>query len=349
MGRALLWLTTAAVGLALVGPARPAAAKSCPRLCRPDIAACGTSCETGLRKQRRSCRRACRRELLRACRTVAEPSCKTPAPLGRRILVNGELLDAQALAIVEALEAQSGVRLPDGRYWYDPLVGLWGREGDGTSGLIAAGLNLGGSLRADASGGATGVFVNGRALHPTEVGYLSRCFAIPAGRYWLNAQGIAGVEGGPPLVDVVAACRAAASQHGPSSDPWYGSVIGDGNVVGAISATPASRAVPTAGACSEPGLDRQCAGAAGRGHARSRAATREHSRVQSVLHAGFTILVSPPRLLSSRSARRCGDALRSGDDLPLTPPRAAPGRVDASRAPRMLLAPPRAGSRPGGR
>jgi hypothetical protein len=91
-------------------------------------------------------------------------------------VVNGLVLDAQGLAIVEALETQYRVRVPDGRYWYDPLVG----------------------------------------------------------RYWLDAQGIAGAEGGPPLVDLVAACRAAARQHGPGGDPWYGSVIGDGNVVGAI-------------------------------------------------------------------------------------------------------------------
>jgi len=149
-------------------------------------------------------------------------------------VVNGLVLDAQGLAVVEALETQYHVHVPDGRYWYDPLVGLWGREGEGTSGLIPPGLALGGALRADASGGSTGVFVNGRELAPVEVAYLSRCVAVPMGRYWLDAQGIAGAEGGPPLVDLVAACRAAARQHGPGGDPWYGSVIGDGNVVGAI-------------------------------------------------------------------------------------------------------------------
>ena len=58
--------------------------------------------------------------------------------------------------------------------------------------------------------------------------------AVVAGRYWLNARGVAGAEGGPPLVDVVTACQAAARRHGAAGDPWYGSVIGDGNVIGAI-------------------------------------------------------------------------------------------------------------------
>jgi hypothetical protein len=149
-------------------------------------------------------------------------------------VVNGQPLETDGLAVIANLEAEYRVHVPDGRYWYDALVGLWGREGEGTSGLIAPGLLLGGRLRADASGGGTGVFVNGRELHPTEVGYLSRCVEVPPGRYWLNAQGVAGAEGGPPLVDIVVPCQAAARQHGAGGDPWYGSVIGDGNVVGAI-------------------------------------------------------------------------------------------------------------------
>ena len=223
-----------ALGLLLTALDVPAMAKPCARLCRPEIAACKGSCASLARPQRRRCRRACRVDLLQVCRASTTPSCMAPAPIGRQIVVNGELLDAGDLAIVEGLEAQYGVRVSDGRYWYDALVGLWGREGEGTSGLIAPGLALGGSLRADASGGGTGVFVNGRELDPVEVGYLRRCFAVPAGRYWLDAQGIAGAEGGPPLLDVVAACRAVAQQHGPGGDPWYGSVIGDGNVIGAI-------------------------------------------------------------------------------------------------------------------
>jgi hypothetical protein len=234
MTRTFARATSAALGLSFILLHVPAAAKPCPRLCRPEIAACRSSCVTLSRPERRRCRRTCRSTLLTACRATPAPSCAAPAPVARQIVVNGVVLDAAALAVVEQLEAQHGVRVPDGRYWYDAVVGLWGREGEGTSGLIPPGLPLGGSLPADASGGGTGVFVNGRELHPVEVGYLSRCFAVPPGRYALDAQGIASLEGGPPLVDVVAACRAVAVQHGPGGDPWYGSVIGDGNVVGAI-------------------------------------------------------------------------------------------------------------------
>jgi len=223
-----------AAGLLLAVLETSAVAKPCATLCRPEIAACRDGCGPLPRGRRRKCRRTCRIEVLSACRATPAASCTAPAATGRQIVVNGQLLDGAGLAVIESLEAQYGVRLPDGRYWYDAQVGLWGREGEGTSGLIAASLLLGGSLRPDASGGGTGVFVNGRELAPQEVGYLSRCLAVPPGRYWLNAQGIAGVEGGPPEVDLVAACRTAAQAHGAGGDPWYGSVIGDGNVVGAI-------------------------------------------------------------------------------------------------------------------
>ena len=234
--RRTLACAVVATGLMLAVLETAAGAKPCARLCRPEIAACRDGCGSLPRGQRRRCRRACRVDVLNACRATPAPTCTepAPAPAARQIVVNGLALDAAGLAVIESLEAQYGVRLPDGRYWYDAQVGLWGREGEGTSGLIAPGLPLGGSLRADASGGGTGVFVNGRELPPLEVGYLSRCLAVPPGRYWLNAQGIAGVEGGPPEVDLVAACRTAAQAHGAGGDPWYGSVIGDGNVVGAI-------------------------------------------------------------------------------------------------------------------
>jgi hypothetical protein len=223
-----------AAGLVLAVLEPAAAAKPCARLCRPEIATCREGCGPLPRGQRRRCRRLCRVEVLNACRATPASTCTAPAATGRAIVVNGQALDAEGLAVIASLEAQYGVQVSDGRYWYDAQVGLWGREGEGTSGLIAPGLPLGGSLRPDASGGGTSVFVNGRELHPLEVGYLSRCFAVPPGRYWLNAQGIAGVEGGPPELDIVAACRTAAQEHGAGGDPWYGSVIGDGNVVGAI-------------------------------------------------------------------------------------------------------------------
>ncbi len=83
---------------------------------------------------------------------------------GGPIFVNGQELGA---ADGYALMQHYGT-IPSGRYWYDPVSGLWGNDGGPSSGQIMAGLPLGGSLRADASGGGTGVFINGREIHGQE-------------------------------------------------------------------------------------------------------------------------------------------------------------------------------------
>jgi hypothetical protein len=132
------------------------------------------------------------------------------------VVVNGEALSPEA---VRALEMQYRTPLQPGRFWYDRGSGLWGREGGPSQGQIHAGLDLGGPLAADASvrnvGDKTFVFVNGREIHPQELTYLQGLFgAVIRARYWLNAQGIGGFEGGPPQFDLRAAAMAARSQRG---------------------------------------------------------------------------------------------------------------------------------------
>jgi hypothetical protein len=125
------------------------------------------------------------------------------ADAARHIEINGKPVTAAALATVEALERRANGWLPDGSYWYDARSGALGRWGGPTIVLIPAGLELGGPLPANASGGGrgqlTGVFINGRELHPIDVQLLSAFIgvAVPWGRYWVDAQGNAGVEGGP--------------------------------------------------------------------------------------------------------------------------------------------------------
>ncbi len=152
-----------------------------------------------------------------------------------QVIVNGVRLSPEA---IRALEQQYGVRVQSGRYWYDRVSGLWGYEGGPSWGRIQPGLSLGGPLRPDVSGGNTGVFVNGRALHPAEVTYLQQCTPVYPGRYWLNAQGIVGKEGGPPLANLVALCQAANKGRGGRSSILghsdRGSVIGGGGTTGYI-------------------------------------------------------------------------------------------------------------------
>lgn len=55
------------------------------------------------------------------------------APLAaqqRMVVVNGELLDAEGLAVLDALNC--GHTVPDGVYWIDVESRTWGAVGDGT-------------------------------------------------------------------------------------------------------------------------------------------------------------------------------------------------------------------------
>lgn len=119
------------------------------------------------------------------------------------------------------------VQVPDGRYWYDPISGLWGIEGGAALGQMPPTLELGGPLREDASGGTTAIFVNGRELHLTEAAYLQQLFGyVIPGRYWLNAFGIGGNEGGPALFNLAALAQQAGGSYtrrGP-----FGSMGSDG-------------------------------------------------------------------------------------------------------------------------
>lgn len=131
----------------------------------------------------------------------------------RNIAFNGRILSAQQRMLLERLERVEGVRLPDGRYWYDNRTGAAGRWGGPTLAILPSGLGLGGPMPANCSGGGTGVFVNGRELHPYDVVQLSQLGPVYRGRYWLDASGYYGFEGGPPMGNLLAAMSAARNQR----------------------------------------------------------------------------------------------------------------------------------------
>lgn len=130
-------------------------------------------------------------------RPSTKPASGVAAPATAAVIINGRALDAAAL---HRAETTYHIRIPAGRYWYDPILGAWGAQGGPTMGFLAAGLDLGGPVPPDASGGGTGVFVNGRELHPYDQLVLQQITGpITAGRYFITSSGLAGLEGGPPL------------------------------------------------------------------------------------------------------------------------------------------------------
>lgn len=128
-------------------------------------------------------------------------------------------------AVLETYAQQFRTRIPAGDYWYDRVSGAWGMMGSPTLGFTLPGLNVGGPLKATASHGDTGVFINGRHLHRVDVWGLQRMgVPVQMGRWWVRANGDFGQEGiSYPLGNLLAYGRAAS---GTSSGSVYSSVAG---------------------------------------------------------------------------------------------------------------------------
>lgn len=156
------------------------------------------------------------RILLLAVFLLAAPA----AVLASGVFVNGvELRDD----VVSRLKHAYSTNVPAGRYWYDRRSGLWGLEGGPGIGRIEAGLALGGPLQPGASASRTGVFVNGREIHGSELAWLESHFGpVRRGRYWLDAVGRAGFEGGPAQFDL------SGHRPGYNRDTPGGGLMSDG-------------------------------------------------------------------------------------------------------------------------
>ena len=140
-------------------------------------------------------------------------------PAAGRVMINGKALPR---AIRVAL-LRRGVRIASGRYWYDRRSGAWGFQGGPTRGIITAGLRMGGRLKANASRGRSGVYINGRQLTYTEARTLRRLVrTLPRGSYWVDRWGNAGRVGGPALVNLrrLATARSGRSGRGGGNRNW---------------------------------------------------------------------------------------------------------------------------------
>jgi hypothetical protein len=176
--------------------------------------------------------------LILATGLTAIMTCGQATPSVRNIRFNGRTLTAEQQARLETLERSYGVRIPDNDYWYDNrsgAAGFW--KGPAVAGL-PPGLGLGGPMPANCSGGGTRVFVNGRELHPYDVAALSQLGPVIPGRYWLNANGNFGIEGGPMLGNLFLLARQVRS-------PGPHRVYAPGELSGII--------VNSAGACTSAG------------------------------------------------------------------------------------------------
>jgi hypothetical protein len=171
------------------------------------------------------------REIIRGASRAATSGTGSVSTGRRTVIINGiQLSDAD----LQAIEHQYRVCLQDGSYWYDRRSGAWGYRGGPTIGVAPPGLDLGGPLAADASNGHTGIFVNGRQLHLQEVIQLQQLLPmVLPGRYWMDAAGNLGYEGGFFLGNLwaVAAARGGQREGILSTYDKVGAVVIGGDVL----------------------------------------------------------------------------------------------------------------------
>ncbi|MEZ4339813.1 MAG: hypothetical protein R3B82_24595 [Sandaracinaceae bacterium] len=152
---------------------------------------------------------------------AAADASAAPRADGRRITFNQHPATARDLGILARFEASWGVTVPSGDYWYDDVSGAGGLWGGPTRGFLGPGLGLGGGrVPANASGGGsgrlTGIFVNGRELHPLDVRGLTQLFgqAPWPGRWWVDGRGDFGPEGGGRYGNLVALVQSRQRSRG---------------------------------------------------------------------------------------------------------------------------------------
>ena len=131
------------------------------------------------------------------------------------VYVNGTEMPT---AYKQTMEQYYQMKIQQGRYWYDATCGLWGLEGGPALGIILANLPLGGRLNSNASNGRTGIFINGRQINYTEQSQWQQLVGqITPGRYWLDAYGNVGYEGGYALANLIQLAQQAQAYSGRSN------------------------------------------------------------------------------------------------------------------------------------
>ena len=132
---------------------------------------------------------------------------------------NGRALSAQQTQEILKIYGKAA---PPGRYWYDPVSGLYGIWGRAPAGFLRAGHEFG-PLSPDASQGSTGVYFNGRHINAEEAAEWQRLFgSIGLGRYWLDGKtGNVGIEGDPaPVANLLQAVKLARQERQGGGAAW---------------------------------------------------------------------------------------------------------------------------------
>lgn len=130
------------------------------------------------------------------------------------------------------IASQTGTQIPPGRYWYDGIAGTWGYEGGGAQGRAYPGVQLGGVLRRDISGGTTGIVINGRELPHSDLDLVPALRLVLPGHYTVTADGNMYLMNGAFVANLITV--SGGNPKGSGGGSWsntgiFGHTGGDGD------------------------------------------------------------------------------------------------------------------------
>lgn len=125
-----------------------------------------------------------------------EKSCLANQLPPHLVFVNGKCLSLRELVDLRSC-AYPPKKLRPGKYWYDKVSGLWGKEGHKPCQIISPQLAVGDTIKREASKGKTNILINNREITRLELHMLKLAGINCEGNvcFWLSADGSCQEEG----------------------------------------------------------------------------------------------------------------------------------------------------------